>query len=168
MSEKRVLTKRRTRILLWFCLLTVAGLIFAFSAEDGAKSTRTSNRIVRIIVYAVYPDYDSLPSVEKRDIWRAVSHHVRKSAHFLEFAALGFFLRLLTGSYALRFSALLALLAGIAYAAADELHQLFSTARSGMWQDVLIDSAGVLFGALAALALITVVSLMRRRKVPLS
>jgi VanZ family protein len=68
---------------------------------------------------------------------------LRKLAHAAEFALLGALL-----ARALRDDRL-ALAAGIAYAASDELHQHFVPGRVGSPLDVAIDSAGVALGILA-------------------
>ena len=68
---------------------------------------------------------------------------LRKIAHAVEFAVLGALLL-----RALR-AELPALAAGIAYAASDELHQLFVAGRRGSVLDVLIDAVGVAVGIAA-------------------
>ena len=68
---------------------------------------------------------------------------LRKIAHAGEFALLGALL-----ARALRDDRL-ALAAGIAYAASDELHQHFVSGRVGSPLDVAIDSVGVALGILA-------------------
>ena len=60
---------------------------------------------------------------------------------------------------------LVAWLSGTGYAATDELHQWFVAARSAMWQDVCLDSAGVLAGTLtAAAALALWIFIARKRR----
>lgn len=67
---------------------------------------------------------------------------LRKLAHTIEFAILGALLL-----RALR-AELPALAAGVAYAATDEIHQLFVEGRRGSVVDVLIDAVGVAAGVL--------------------
>jgi VanZ family protein len=67
---------------------------------------------------------------------------LRKAAHLGEYAVLGALLW-----RALR-SAPLALLAGSAYAATDEVHQLFVSGRQGSAIDWAIDTIGVAAGVL--------------------
>jgi VanZ family protein len=67
---------------------------------------------------------------------------LRKLAHLVEFAILGALL-------ARALPELHALLAGLAYAAFDELHQHFVPGRTGALRDVAIDAVGVLLGILA-------------------
>jgi VanZ family protein len=67
---------------------------------------------------------------------------LRKIAHFLEYAILGVLLLRALGRPEL------AVAAGAAYAATDELHQHFVAGRHAAVRDVAIDAAGVLAGVL--------------------
>lgn len=142
----------------------VAGMIFWFSAQDGATSGQLSGGITEKVVEVVEPDYDSLPEPEQQTLFDAVQFAVRKSAHFSEYALLGFLLRLLCASYALRRGGLVAWLCGTGYAATDELHQWFVAARSAMWQDVCLDSSGVLAGVLLATGILALIAYRRNRR----
>ena len=139
-------------------------MIFWFSAQDGATSGQLSGGITEKVVEVVEPDYDSLPEPEQQTLFDAVQFAVRKSAHFSEYALLGFLLRLLCASYALRRGGLVAWLCGTGYAATDELHQWFVAARSAMWQDVCLDSSGVLAGVLLATGILVLFAYRKRRR----
>ena len=155
------------RILLWGLVLATAGMIFWFSAQNGAASSQLSGGITEKVVEVVEPDYDSLPEPEQQTLFDAVQFAVRKSAHFSEYALLGFLLRLLCASYALRCGGLVAWLCGTGYAATDELHQWFVAARSAMWQDVCLDSVGVFAGAFLATGILVIyarISMKRRKR----
>ena len=67
---------------------------------------------------------------------------LRKIAHFCEYAILGALLLRALGSE------VLAVAAGVAYAASDELHQHFVPGRHAAVRDVAIDAAGVVAGVL--------------------
>lgn len=67
---------------------------------------------------------------------------LRKIAHVVEFAILGALL-------ARALPELHAFIAGVGYAAFDEIHQHFVPGRTGTVQDVAIDTVGVLLGILA-------------------
>jgi VanZ family protein len=69
---------------------------------------------------------------------------LRKLAHFCEYAVLGVLLARAIGREPV------ALAAGVAYAATDELHQSFVPGRHAAFRDVAIDSAGVLLGVVLA------------------
>jgi VanZ family protein len=67
---------------------------------------------------------------------------LRKLAHFAEYAILGALLVRAVGN------SVTAVVAGVAYAATDELHQHFVPGRHAAFRDVAIDAAGVLVGVL--------------------
>ena len=71
---------------------------------------------------------------------------LRKAAHFLEFASLGFLLSWLFGM--LRKKPLTPVFCGIGAACIDETIQMFVPARGPGIRDVLIDSSGVITGML--------------------
>lgn len=150
--------------MLWLAVLATAGMIFWFSAQNGAVSSQLSGGITEKVVEVVEPDYDSLPEPEQQTLFDAVQFAVRKSAHFSEYALLGFLLRLLCASYALRRGGLVAWLCGTGYAATDELHQWFVAARSAMWQDVCLDSSGVFAGVLLATGILALIAYRRNRR----
>ena len=135
----------------WECLVLVvliAGSIFYFSAQPALDSSKTSGVIVDFIIEHFYPDYDQLSVTDQEALQTEVQNIVRKSAHFLIYAALGFSLGLLINSFERTISVWWAQLVGSLYAVSDEIHQIFVEGRAGMWQDVLLDSAGVLAGIL--------------------
>ena len=65
---------------------------------------------------------------------------LRKLAHATEYAVLGFLLLRALGSELPAFAA------GVAYAATDEVHQLFVRGRHGSPVDVAIDAVGAVIG----------------------
>jgi VanZ family protein len=65
---------------------------------------------------------------------------LRKGAHMTEYAILAVLLVRATGSYAWAFAF------AVAYAASDEVHQLFVRGRHGSPIDVAIDAVGALIG----------------------
>ncbi|MEK6275479.1 MAG: VanZ family protein [Actinomycetota bacterium] len=67
---------------------------------------------------------------------------LRKGAHLTEYAILGALLLRALGSE------VLAVAAGVAYAATDELHQHFVRGRHGAPLDVVIDAVGITLGVL--------------------
>jgi len=156
-----LLKKRSKLILVWALVLSVAAMIYLFSAQDGPASMNTSSVVVNWLLRLFHPEYDTLPSAEKSAMRTFFQYFVRKAAHFSEFALLGFSLRLLLHALECRFPFWCAWGIGTLYACTDELHQKLLGTRTAQWQDVGIDSAGVLFGALV-MALI--LFLRKRRK----
>jgi VanZ family protein len=82
----------------------------------------------------------SIPSLSSGlGTWDTV---LRKAAHIAEYAVFGALLYRAFEREAPAF------LAGVAYAASDELHQHFVSGRHGAPLDVVIDAAGIAFGML--------------------
>ncbi len=94
---------------------------------------------------AVIFAFSSIPSLSTGlGTWDTI---LRKSAHVIEYAVLGGLLYRALGRETL------ALAAGIAYAATDELHQHFVRGRHASPVDVAIDAVGVAVGMLVWLRL---------------
>ena len=136
---------RLYRLLLWAAVLGLMAVIFAFSAQHGAGSEEMT-------IAAAMPVAELLASMkEGADAETVMLMYVifgtflRKLAHLCEYALLGLLLRLLCMSYGLQ-APWLPFAVGTAYAAADEIHQLFVPGRTGMLVDVVIDAIGVLLG----------------------
>lgn len=144
------MARKGVRILLWIATIAVAGMIFGFSCQDGDASTQTSSRIVEPVVRFLASHMSPMNADQASGMQMTIQFLVRKLAHLTEFAMLGFLVSSLTHSYALRHAGSLAWLIGAVYAATDELHQLLGGSRTGMWEDVLLDSVGVLLGACVA------------------
>lgn len=156
--------QRAARGILWLCTIAVAVVIFLFSAQEGPQSSSVSNQVAEIVIDLIDEEFDQLPMEDQASVFAFVKKLVRKAAHFGEFAALGFFIRLLISSYGLRWGSRLSWLAGTLYACTDELHQLFVASRAALWQDVLIDSGGVVAGVLAAHVVRVLISRRRSMK----
>jgi VanZ family protein len=100
-----------------------------------------------VVWAAVIFTFSSIPSLSTGfGIWDTI---LRKGAHVTEYAVLGGLLYRALGREALA----LALAAGIAYAATDELHQHFVRGRHASPVDVAIDAVGVALGMLVWLRL---------------
>ena len=94
-----------------------------------------------VVWAAVIFAFSSVPSLATDlDTWDTI---LRKIAHVTEYAILGALL-----TRAVRRPGL-ALALAVAYAASDEVHQLFVEGRHGSPLDILIDTAGALAGVLA-------------------
>ena len=138
-------------------LVTVIIMIFIFvqSALPSDLSQQESRVIVSFLSNFLWTDSELLSFV------------VRKCAHFAEYTLLGWSLALTVADYLerlrgaqpggsnrakpgdLRGAQLMApWLIGTAYAVTDEIHQYFVPGRSCEVRDVVIDSCGVLVGAL--------------------
>lgn len=148
---------RRQVLLALTAVLLIMGVIFFFSSQTAEASGNTSGRLVRVVLHMIAPDFDLLPQTERATLHTTVTVAVRKLAHFVEFALLGFalmqFFDTIQRRRKIKAGWLLAWGIGTFYAMTDELHQIFVEGRGpGLW-DVAIDSAGVLAGAAVLLLL---------------
>ena len=132
----------------------MCGFVFFMSARPAAESGAMSMEVVRKIINFVVPGFGDLPSADQLHWLDRLDHIVRKIAHFSEFALLGVLILNLVLQFAkpAGIQALTAKRAGLAwalataYAATDEVHQVFVPGRSCLPTDVCIDSAGALVG----------------------
>ena len=167
-----VMIKRKYRVILLAALVLVwMGVIFAFSSQDGAASSKTSGRVVETVITVIKPDFNTLAKSEQKSFRDMVTFFVRKGAHFTEYTILGVLLFLFYWQWRpdillakkskrnktadlpqLRWRRvwLVAWATGTLYAASDEFHQMFTGGRSPKIGDVCIDSSGVALGGLIA------------------
>jgi VanZ family protein len=134
---------RRRFLTHWLPLLLWMGLIFGASTKLGSPEN-TSRFIVPFLLWL--NPHMSWETIER------VHHGVRKTAHAVEYAMLGFLIwRVVHSAAALawhrpawhfRFALLLAAL----YAASDETHQIFVPGRQAAVRDVLLDTCGAGLG----------------------
>ena len=136
----------RSAILLYGPVLAWIGVILFLSSGQGA-STRTS-LIIRPVLEWLFPE----ASFETIAYYHGV---IRKCAHLIEYAVLGFLACRAFSVY--RYTSLLAALLVFTVAAIDETNQSANPERTGSVVDVLID----LCGGLAAIGLFYL--LTRRR-----
>lgn len=115
-------------------ILLVICFIWGNSMKTGTESGRLSSSLLKL-----FPFLNILGE-----------HVVRKLGHFSEFTALGFLLLLRFRMDGRPLS--LPLVCGILTAMTDETIQMFSPGRSCEVLDVWIDTAGVSFGMMLALA----------------
>ena len=126
--------------------LLCMGAIFLFSSFDAEESSQKSSYLTNMMFGSV-----------------ALESFVRKSAHFIVFAVLGF-CAANTFKHRLSGKKLFLVSSGFAsiYAVTDELHQYFVPGRSCQLSDWLIDTAGALFGVSAAFIVLYAYAKRRR------
>lgn len=126
-------------------------MIFCFSAQTGEQSGAMSGQITRWVVSLFVWDFEELPPQKQDELCANVGFLIRKGAHFSEYALLGLFLMLHIHQIRKRTTVctawLWAWIVGTLYAASDELHQGFVAGRGPSITDVMIDSSGVITGA---------------------
>ncbi|MBR3473862.1 MAG: VanZ family protein [Oscillospiraceae bacterium] len=150
-------------------VLAVMTMIFCFSSQKAEASNRTSGGIVSLMLSILFPGFESMEPERQRLIADWTARIIRKTAHFTEYALLGTSLYLHVLAWMarreIRRPRLLSLLIGALYAASDELHQTFVSGRSGEVLDVLLDSAGVLFGIFLLWWILHLIHKRRARKI---
>lgn len=145
----------------------VMAVIFYFSSQTGSESAKTSGGFVDAII-GLLPDFDELSDSEQFQLSEKIHFFVRKTAHFLEYTALGFSLMLhIRAIYEYiqkkpTFAWLIAWGIGVLYAALDEYHQSFTAARSPQVTDAMIDAAGVIAGVMICAAASAIVRKLRK------
>jgi VanZ family protein len=120
----------------WLPVAAWMGVVLLFST--GGFSADTSSRFIGPLLRALGFPPDLIPVLH---FW------IRKSAHFVEYAGLGFLaFRAARLSWAARGAAAVALGLALGLAAVDEGHQATLASRTGSARDVAIDLAGAAFG----------------------
>lgn len=128
---------------------------FSFSAKNGTSSAGMSigyaKELARILsffgFFQIHSNADLMMHAE------VVHTFVRKTAHFTEYAVLGFFTyKAVSCDVKDRKKAvLIAQLISTGYASTDEIHQLFVPGREGKVFDVMIDSCGAFCGIMVSM-----------------
>ena len=153
--KKRRLTV--LRVVLTVLCVAIVSFIFYHSSLDAADSTVQSDSVKDGLL----------------ELLRALGIHieltdriVRKTAHFVEYFALGGMLSLTAFAYLLRRGRmlLLALSLGAAVAVVDELIQTGSAGRSCEIGDMALDFSAVLTAALIVTAILTLIKRHREKK----
>lgn len=118
--------------LFWVATVLLCVFIFFFSAKEAEESAAESGAVLQW-----------LESVFGAGLTDFI---VRKAAHILEYAALGFFAG---GAFLSTFrnnTVLFQILSCTAYACSDEIHQYFVPGRACQLRDVFIDASGIIIG----------------------
>ena len=118
----------------WGPVLLMMAIIFSFSHFQAASSDAQSGFFLNLL---------RIFSSDLAETKIAIIL-IRKFAHFFEYAVFGFLTARTFHHSNLPISC--ALFFCVTYAATDEYHQTFVAGRSGEIQDVLLDTAGALFG----------------------
>ena len=135
---------------MWILWMSV---IFAYSAKTATQSTVQSNRVGKMLCSVFVSGYRDMPSEAQLKMAESIDFFVRKSAHFLEYTILGV-LTVWAMGQSKRLKGRLfwvSLLWCILYAVSDETHQFFVPGRACKASDMVLDSAGALFGIIMIL-----------------
>ena len=144
---------KQNRRIIFFVLLSILAVCFIFS--NSLEPREVSNDRSGAIVDEIKPIIDPQDKIPRSTF----NHYVRKTAHFLEFAALGFCLMGLTDAIGRKYRILrvpAAQLAALLIASMDETLQFFAAERGPGVKDVLIDFSGAACGLLLMLLCLTI------------
>ena len=138
------------RIFSILALLSVMGLIFFLSAQNGEESSQTSGFIG-----------DLLASIFKGDVAQDV---LRTFAHFTEYAVLGFLMYNVLYSFNVGFAPLIGVVRSFIYALSDEIHQIFVPERAFQISDLTVDLGGIILGTTVIFLLFTIATKISLKK----
>ena len=162
------MVKQNVIRIVWFSLVVAwMVLIFALSAQESQVSSNLSGGVIDRLMRVFMSDFVKLPDAERVMLIDGLQNAVRKGAHAAAYFVLG---ALLTGAMhtfeALRtkIRLLAAFAVAVAYAASDELHQMFVPGRSCSIKDVLIDAIGAGAGIAAMVAILRIGEAFQGRK----
>ncbi|MCI8512297.1 MAG: VanZ family protein [Lachnospiraceae bacterium] len=150
--KQRANRARRRMLLMWLPAIGMAALIFGFSAQPAAASTKTSDSVTRLLLRIADATRLFDTGQDSVQAWcERLSLPVRKTAHMAEYVI--FYGTILLGLYGSGLRGkkwpLRAFSLTLFYACTDEIHQIFVPGRAGRVSDVLIDGIGA--GALTML-----------------
>lgn len=162
MNKKKI---NAIRIILIILTLSVMAIIFALSADTADESDAKSDAISDSIVYQILGNFD-LTDEQIETLVRRCVVIVRKTAHFLEYAALGFLLASVFVSFGLKtkLNIPISFIIGALYAMSDEIHQYFVPGRSCQASDMLLDSSGVITGIMFLLICVYIFQKLHTKK----
>jgi VanZ family protein len=134
----------------WLLVVICMGIIFFLSAQTGEESSELSHSFV-------------LAFLEKLGITLNEAF-LRNCAHCLEF--MGLSVLMFNGVYATseaKITPVIAFVGTVAYAVADEIHQIFVPERAFQLSDILVDSTGALIGVTASLIILKIILTIKER-----
>ena len=137
-------------------------VIFGFSSNNAEDSTVQSNGVTQLFARIFIPGFDDLPQEQQQEIIARYDGPVRKLAHFVSYAVLGFLacgtaMTCPCGKIKEYVLPIVSTAAGILFAVSDEYHQTFVDGRAGQLKDVFIDSAGVICGTAFMIVVLNIV-----------
>ena len=147
------------RIITTSLLVLTVAFILSNSLKTATESSAQSGKVQAFLQNTVNVLLPNNPPT-------VTSSFVRKTAHFCEFALLGFVAFFTYISYTDNKKFLFTvLLFGLLIAILDEIIQLFVSGRAGQVTDVLLDFSGHFFGSVAAFIIYIVVLKIIKSKI---
>ena len=149
-------------------------IMFSYSAKTAVASTEQSHLVGETILRLFNTNFENLSMDEQQALIVSIDFAVRKTAHVLEYAVLGF----LTAVVMFQIGDFDVILErcrmrmklygisagwGLFYAITDEIHQLYVPGRAAKWQDVALDTLGTLIGVLIMCLAVLLIKRTRKR-----
>ena len=161
-EKKKNEKKNLLRIVLLVLIIITFIIIFKFSGQNAEKSTSLSRGLTMYIINLAQKSKMFLESNFLNSPLQ-VEIFLRKMAHFTIYMILGILVMSFINLFRFKKGEKIAItiLAGLGYAAFDELHQSFVPGRTALLTDVMIDTIGVTIGCLIVLGII---ALIRRKR----
>lgn len=162
MKRKKLIAIRIILIILTVAVMTT---IFLLSADNADESNAKSELFSDSLVYKILATFD----LSEEQIQKVIDVSVlivRKTAHFAEYAVLGFLLASVCVSFYLKPSLTvpISFFTGTLYAISDEIHQYFVPGRSCQFSDMLLDSSGVICGITFLLVIVLLYKFIQKKK----
>ncbi|MBQ5560555.1 MAG: VanZ family protein [Lachnospiraceae bacterium] len=142
---------KRLRVIAFIPMIIMMITIWMFSSNNGETSSNQSLGIVGRVIHVVERITGHSFDAEGREVWEERLHTpVRKLAHMMEYLVFSLTVAFPFVLYrrSKRWISIFTMLFCVAYAATDEIHQLFVPNRAGRFVDVLIDGIGIIGGVL--------------------
>ena len=141
-------------------------IIFLFSSRSSAELDVKNSFIVNVLKNIFYPKFDTFHPNKQEHVLSNISFFVSKSAHYIEYAILAFFLFFTFAfikKYGIRYSSIIII--SLLYAISDEYHQTFSSGRTPRVQDVCIDTLGAITMVLFIEFILTIYRYKKSRRI---
>ncbi len=153
------------RFLLIILTLGVMITIFLLSADGADASNEKSDLLADSFIHTMLANFNLTPEQIDLLLENAV-FIVRKTAHFAEYAALGFFIYSVFVSFYVenKIAFPTSFVIGALYAVSDEIHQYFVPGRSCQFSDMLLDWCGVAAGIFVLWVTILIFKKVKEKK----
>lgn len=145
----------KNTLYVWFPMMIIGGLIFYFSSQTYSEQSlipllerHVKSEDVGLFFSDITFRYSGKEiSIATLGINHFIEFFIRKSAHFIIFFLLGFFLlRAFSKTIKGNSGIIAALILVAGYASFDEYHQSLTGGRTPLIEDVMLDTLGGMFG----------------------
>ncbi len=161
MNTKKLIALRTVLLILTIAVMVVIFILSADNAdESNAKSDLISGSLIKTVLAFFHLEG------ERADLFiDNCVLIVRKTAHFTEYAVLGFLICSVFESFFIKrkIAIPVSLCSGALYAVSDEIHQSFVPGRSCQISDMLLDSAGVMTGIIMLIVFMAIIKKHRSK-----